>query len=171
MVGESEVKIVRVGAEAHGVIANLFELYMHDMAEWFQFDIGTDGRYGYDLNNYWQQGDRAYLAWAGDALAGFALVGAVPDWLDDQTGNDVAEFFVLRRHRHRGVADRLARTIWDEEPGRWCVRVFEGNVPAVPFWRRIVAAYADNDYTEARLFNNERAWVVFRFGELRRGLA
>jgi hypothetical protein len=33
------------------VLANLFELYLHDMAEWFGFDLGADGRYGYKLTS------------------------------------------------------------------------------------------------------------------------
>jgi predicted acetyltransferase len=133
------------------------------MAEWFRFDTDADGRYAYDMTRHWERGDRAYLARVDGVLAGFALVGPAPAWLADPTACDVEEFFVIRRHRHSGVADRLARTIWDAEPGRWRVRVFEGNVPAVPFWRRIIGAYTNHTHTEERLFNNDRHWVVFAF--------
>jgi predicted acetyltransferase len=157
------ITITRVGPEANTVVTNLFEHYLYDMAEWFLFDSGPDGLYHYDMAHHWARGDRVYLARVDNVLAGFAVVGPAPEWLDDPTARDVEEFFVMRRHRHAGVADLLARTIWDAERGRWRVRVFEGNVPAVPFWRRIVGAYSDNSHTEERRFNNGRNWVVFGF--------
>jgi predicted acetyltransferase len=160
---QPNVSITRVGQESAAVLTNLFEFYLHDMAEWFRFETQPDGRYGYDLARHWQRGDRVYLARVDGAPAGFALVGPAPDWLDDPTARDVEEFFVVRRHRHSGLADTLARTIWDAEPGRWRVRVFEGNVPAVPFWRRVVADYTQRDYSEQRHLNNTRQWVVFGF--------
>ena len=157
------IAITRVGPESSTILTNLFEFYLHDMAEWFRFDTGADGSFTYDMARHWERGDRAYLARVDDALAGFALVGPAPEWLEDPTAHDVDVFFVIRRHRHSGVADQLARMIWDAEPGRWRVRVFEGNVPAVPFWRRIVGTYTHNTYTEERLFNNGRNWAVFAF--------
>ena len=160
---QTDWSIERVGVESANILANLFELYLHDMAEWFRFDTQADGRYGYDLTRHFERGDRIYLARVGTAPAGFALVGPAPEWLADPTANDVEEFFVVRRHRHSGLADNLARTIWDAQPGRWRVRVFEGNVPAVPFWRRVVAAYSGDQYTEERHVNNSRNWVVFGF--------
>jgi predicted acetyltransferase len=152
------ITITRVGPEANTIVTNLFEHYLHDMAEWFLFDTDADGRYHYDMARHWARGDRVYLA-----RVDGALVGPAPDWLEDPTARDVEEFFVVRRHRHAGVADLLARTIWDAERGRWRVRVFEGNVPAVPFWRRIVGAYSERSHTEERRFNNDRHWVVFGF--------
>jgi predicted acetyltransferase len=157
------ITITRVGPESNTVVTNLFEHYLYDMAEWFLFDTGPDGLYHYDMARHWARGDRVYLARVGEAPAGFAVVGPAPEWLEDPTARDVEEFFVVRRHRHAGVADLLARTIWDAERGRWRVRVFEGNVPAVPFWRRIVGEYTNRTYTEERRFNNGRHWVVFGF--------
>lgn len=40
---------------------------------------------------------------------------------------DVAEYFVLRRYRHAGVERRAALLLWDRLPGKWTVRVAEGN--------------------------------------------
>ncbi len=158
-----QITIARVGREAHETLVNLFELYLHDMAEWFVFDTHPNGRYDYDLARHWDAGDRVYFASLGEIPIGFALVGAAPDWLDDPTANDVAEFFVVRRHRHSGVSDALARAVWDADPGRWRVRVFEGNLPAVPFWRRIVGSYSNGTHSEERLLNNGKHWAVFSF--------
>jgi len=153
---------VRVGTEAAPIVANLFEFYLHDMAEWFLFDTDEEGRYGYDITRHWQRGDRFYLARVDGAIAGFALVGSGAEWLGGES-RDVNEFFVVRRYRKAGVGDALARAIWDAERSRWIVRVFEGNVPAVPFWRGAIARYTEGDYREERRVSNGRQWIYFTF--------
>jgi len=161
------VSIARVGTESAELVANLAELYMHDMAQWFVFDAYPDGRYRYDLTAHWARGDRFYLARVGEALAGFAIVGSGAQWLGADS-YDVNEFFVVRRHRQSGVSDALARAIWAAEPGRWMVRVFEGNLPAVPFWRGAIARYTGGDYREERRFHNSRWWLFFTFSNTER---
>ena len=156
------ISIARIGRESADIVANLAELYLHDMAEWFRFDSNERGRYGYDLDMHWARGDRFYLAHSDGALAGFAIVGSGEPWLGAQS-YDVNEFFVMRRHRKSGVSDALARTIWDAERGRWIVRVFEGNLPAVPFWRGVIASYTDGDFGVERRFHNNRWWLFFTF--------
>lgn len=155
--------ITRVGREANTILTNLFELYMHDMAEWFQFDTGPNGLYGYDLAHHWDRGDRFYLARVDGALAGFAIVGPTQPFIADPSAHDVNEFFVVRRYRRARVGERLAHAIWGAEPGQWLVRVFEGNKPAVPFWRDIVGRYTDQQHVEERRFHNNKWWAFFTF--------
>jgi predicted acetyltransferase len=161
------ISVARIGTESAEIVANLSELYMHDMAEWFLFDSYPDGRYRYDLAAHWQRGDRFYLVRVDDALAGFAIVGSGAQWLDADS-RDVNEFFVVRRYRKAGVGEAMARAIWAAEPGRWIVRVFEGNVPAVPFWRGAIARYTGGDYHEERRQHNARPWVFFTFSNVER---
>ena len=161
------ISVARVGTESAGIIANLCVLYMHDMAEWFLFDTDAEGRYGYDLTAHWQRGDRFYLARVDDAIAGFAVVGSGAQWLD-ASSRDVNKFFVVRRYRKAGVGDAMARAIWAAEPGGWSVRVFEGNVPAVPFWRGAIARFTDGHYREERRFHNTRQWLFFTFSNAER---
>jgi predicted acetyltransferase len=162
-VSAPRVTIARVGREADTILANLFDHYLHDMAEWFLFDADVDGRYRYDLERHWARGDRVYLARVDGRLAGFALVGPTQPFIDDPNAHDVCEFFVVRRYRRAHVGEALARFIWDAEPGRWLVRVFEGNKPAIPFWRDVVARYTDRHYVEERRFHNNKWWAFFTF--------
>ena len=117
-----DLTVAEVGREADPIFANLFELYMHDMAQWFLFESNNQGRYGYDHVPHWAAGDRFYLAHVGAQPAGFALVGSAARWLDDASAHDVVEFFVLRRYRGTGVSEALARAIWDAYPGQWLVQ-------------------------------------------------
>ena len=75
--------VERIDASADALITNLFDLYLHDMAEWFLFDIGDEGRFRYDMSKHWARGDEVYIARCDGKLAGFALVtlakNVVPD--------------------------------------------------------------------------------------------
>jgi predicted acetyltransferase len=160
----SDITLERIGRESDAILLNLFELYLHDMAEWFRFDTGADGRYGYDTEgSVWAPGYDVFLARVGSTLAGFAIVGAAPDWYEHPHVQDVHEFFVIRKFRHAGIGQYMARALWDRTPGEWLVRVLEANAPAVPFWRSTIATYSDGAYLEERRLRNDRPWRFFRF--------
>src|SRR5580693_3847056 len=131
----SNFSIAKIGPESEVVLRNLFQYYLHDMAEWFEVDTQADGSYLYDTSSIWTKGYDAYLAKVGDFPAGFALVGPAAEWLDDAGARDVHEFFVIRRFRRNGFGQTLAMLLWNEHPGKWLVRVLEANAPAVLFWR------------------------------------
>jgi predicted acetyltransferase len=161
------ITVTKVGADADPIVTNLFEHYLHDMAEWFEFDTREDGRYGYDMSLHRSRGDQVFLARVGNALAGFAITSTVSKWLQPPETHDVMEFFVMRRYRRSGVGATLATTIWDENPGRWLVRVLERNAPALPFWRTIISTYANNTQVEERRLIDDNLWTFFRFDSRR----
>src|ERR1700730_9699617 len=88
----SSLLISKIGPESGVVLRNLFEHYLHDMAEWFDIDTKADGSYSYDTSQIWEKGYDAYLVKVGDSIAGFALVGSAAEWLGDIGAHDVDEF-------------------------------------------------------------------------------
>ncbi len=148
------------------VVQALLELYLHDMAEWFRFDIGEDGTYSYDLSQHWADGEPVYLAEVDERPAGFVLVSREPPSDFAPAGNtfDMEEFFIVRRHRHVGASDAFANYVFDTHDGNWLVRVFEANLPALPFWRRVVAARAGTRFRAERLKRDGHGWTHFHFG-------
>jgi len=159
----SNFSIAKIGPESEVVLRNLFQYYLHDMAEWFEVDTQADGSYLYDTSSIWTKGYDAYLAKVGDFPAGFALVGPAAEWLDDAGARDVHEFFVIRRFRRNGFGQTLAMLLWNEHPGKWLVRVLEANAPAVLFWRTTIASHSDGAYEEEGRTVNGRRWRFFRF--------
>jgi predicted acetyltransferase len=159
----SNFSIAKIGPESEVVLRNLFQYYLHDMAEWFEVDTQADGSYLYDTSSIWTKGYDAYLAKVGDFPAGFALVGSAAEWLDDAGARDVHEFFVIRRFRRNGFGQTLAMLLWNEHPGKWLVRVLEANAPAVLFWRTTIASHSDGAYEEEGRTVNGRRWRFFRF--------
>ena len=131
--------LVRAIDEQKPVVANLIQLYLYDMTDEDPFPVGRDGRYEYDfLDRFWQH---PYLIYCGDELAGFALVieqcpvtGREPCWF-------MAEFFILRPYRRRGLGKAAASSILQRHPGLWHVAVIEHNVRAATFWAQGLAGY------------------------------
>ena len=149
------------------LLANLLELYVHDMSPFFPgVEPADDGRFGYpQLPLYWSQPDRrfAFLIRAAGKTAGFAFVTRGSPASGDPDVLDVAEFFVLRGHRRSGVGRRAAFALWDRFPGRWMVRVSEANRRAVSFWSAVVAEYAGGAAAESVRPDGGSVWRVFTF--------
>jgi predicted acetyltransferase len=159
----STLSVSKIGPESDVLLRNLFEHYIHDMAEWFEIDTKADGSYSYDTSVIWHSGYDAYLAKIGDSIAGFALVGSAAEWLGDIPAHDMREFFVIRRFRRSGLGERMATLVWNERPGEWLVRVLELNAPAVLFWRSAISRHSHDSYAEEGRLVNGRPWRFFRF--------
>lgn len=149
------------------LLSNLLELYIHDLSDVFPgIELGADGRFGYDkLPLYWSERDRrfAFVIRYGGRIAGFVLATRGSPAADDPEFLDVAEFFVLRRHRRSGVGHRAAVLLWQRIPGKWTVRVSEGNGGALAFWRGVVAEFTSGAATESTRPGQPHAWRVFSF--------
>lgn len=79
--------------------------------------------------------------------AGFAMVvrqGAASRDADFR----MAEFYVDRPHRRRGIGRSAVRLILDRFAGRWEISEYTRNPAAVKFWRSVVSAYTQGKYRE-----------------------
>lgn len=149
------------------LLMNLLQLYIHDLSEAFpSVELGTDGRYGYDkLPLYWAEPERRFpfLIRFESRVVGFALVTRGSPATDDPDVFDIAEFFVLRRHRRSGVGRGAAFLLWDRFPGRWIVRVSKGNPGSLRFWMGVIGEYTMGAAAQFERAGNPNAWRVFSF--------
>jgi predicted acetyltransferase len=148
------------------LLANLLELYVHDLSEVFAVEPGPDGRFGYPkLTLYWSEPERRFpfLIRTGGKVVGFALVTRGSPATDDPDVFDIAEFFVLRGHRRGGCGRRAAALLFERFPGRWIVRVSEGNLGALPFWGAVIAAYTRGEFTQSTREGSPYAWRDLSF--------
>ena len=155
-----------VHVDARQTLANLIELYAHDLSVAFEVDIGADGRFGYDrLDRYFSAPEThfAYFIRRGGGLAGFALVTRGSPASDDPHVLDVAELFVLRRHRRARVGHEAVHQLFAERPGHWIVRVSETNVGALGFWREVIAAYVGSSVTPTPFDGKRHRFDVYKF--------
>ncbi len=135
------------------LLERLGELYIYDYTDFAAWDVGEDGRFETDAwaRRLWDRPGRDALLLRVDGQpAGFAIV----DNRSPEPGGDgrryLAEFFVLRRYRRRGLGETMARAIFDRYPGGWHVLQIPENVPAQRFWRRVIGAYTGGRYEEIR---------------------
>ena len=134
------MRLVPASDEQKPLIANLIQLYLHDMTETMPFPVGPDGRFEYDfLDRFWQF---PYLIYLGDEIAGFALVIDECPLTSRRPCYFMAEFFVLKAYRRRGIGQAALAAIAERHPGDWHVGVPQQNTPAQTFWFRALGPYA-----------------------------
>lgn len=162
---EPIIEIFAASLAQQPILANLIELYAHDFSEFHSVEMGEDGRFGYKhLPLYWQEPNRhPFLVRANGKLAGFVLVKRGSEVSADTDVWDMAEFFVLRALRRRGIGIRIAREVWRRFPGRWEIRVMESNHSAARFWQRAVAAFAGENAVASSFEKNGERWRLYSF--------
>ena len=145
------------------ILANLLQLYMHDFSEIIPLELGPDGRFEYpELPLYFSEASRfPFLVAVNSRWAGLVLVrqmenGGSAVW-------DMAEFFLMRGYRRRGVGTALAHRVFSRFPGAWEVRVMEANRAAVQFWQRAIEGFTSSSLQPERTWHNNKNWDVFRF--------
>lgn len=159
------IRVLHAPAEQQKTVANLLELYAHDFSEFIDLQLKPNGRFGYpDLSRYWsEEGRFPFLVTVDGHLAGCVLVARGSRIGADRWVWDMAEFFIVRRYRKRGIGVAVAHEIWRRFPGPWEVRVLESNLPARAFWRAVVRAFA-SPMAEGRMMQvQEKWWEVFSF--------
>ena len=161
----SGVEVLPAATEQEPVLANLLELYAHDLSEFFDVRLQADGRFGYPLlSRYWEEEGRfPFLVKVDGELAGFALVSRGSRVSGDPRVWDMAEFFVVRRFRKRGIGAAVAGEVWRRFPGPWEVRVLEANAPALGFWRGAIHAFNGSDVQERAVELQQKPWRLFSF--------
>lgn len=163
----SEVRIELASIAEQRLLANLLQLYVHDLSEIFTgVQLGADGLFGYPrLASYWSEPQThfPFLIRSFGKVAGFALAQRGSPMSDDPSVFDVAEFFVLRGERRSGVGARAAMLLWDTFPGRWIVRVAEANRAGLPFWTNVIRRYAGDAVSQSVRDGNSHRFRVFSF--------
>jgi predicted acetyltransferase len=144
---KGRVRVEPAGAEDRERIANLMQLYLHDLSEYEDGPLNAQGLFdlGDHFDLYWIEGGRhPFLISTNDQLVGFALVREITDGVFS-----MAEFFVRRGYRGSCIGRTAATTLFDRFRGTWTVAELERNTPAQAFWRRVIGDYTDGRFSEA----------------------
>ena len=147
------------------IIRNLLQLYLDEFSPIDGREIEPDGTYRYPyLDLYWLESGRyPFVLWADGRLAGFALVIERSLIEPFESGFDMAEFFVLRRWRRRGIGEAAARQLFDRFPGEWWIVSHASNTQARGFWRAVVERYAGTRFVERPWHGPGEKGVELRF--------
>ncbi len=119
------------------------QLYTHDFSEFWaetpRGDVDAAGRFdAYPLDGYWSRPNwSAALICCNRMLAGFSLINDITH-SGLAVDRNMAEFFILRKYRGRGVGRIAAEIIFSQHPGLWEVAVAAKNTRALEFWRNTI---------------------------------
>jgi predicted acetyltransferase len=146
------------------LIESLSQFYIYDFSEMeaaVSSDLGFTDDGGYaplpDIESYWRiEGFHPLLIRVEQRLAGFSLINTRSHrggWVE----HNMAEFFVARKYRRRGVATEAVRQILTLYPGHWEIAVAKRNTAAMAFWPHAIAA-APNFSQLVRLEGDGKRW-------------
>ena len=161
----SKIELTPAAPEEGPILANLLELYAHDFSEFYAIDLDAHGKFGYQhLRLYWREpGRHPFLVRVNGKLAGLVLLRKESGLSINEKVWDVAEFFVVRGYRRRGIGTEIAHQLWNQFPGRWEIRVMESNRSALQFWERATTLFAGRKVSPVRVEKDGQGWQVFSF--------
>ncbi len=148
------------------VLRNLFQLYVYDFSELLPLDLGPSGLFEPPLGEEWWTRDDHFAFFIRSAeagkLVGFALVRRGSRVTDASDVMDVAEFFVVRGARARGVGSAAAHALFARFDAPWEIRVRESNLPAHKFWSRVVSLSQGSPPTAEPFVRDGVRWNMLR---------
>ncbi|NUS10616.1 MAG: GNAT family N-acetyltransferase [Streptomyces sp.] len=137
--GTVEVGLVPVAEADRTTLADLLQLHLQDMSEVRGTGATARGTFPYPYFDayFGEAGREACLVTADGDVAGFSMTRRLPDG-----SREMSEFFVLRRHRRRGVGGRAAAAVLRRHPGPWTLCFDHANHAAARFWPGVVSRAA-----------------------------
>lgn len=143
-----DIGIEPVLVEQKSVLVRMLELYSYDFSEFSDNDINEYGYFGYKyIDDYWnEEGRYPFFIRADGKLAGLVLVRSCCQYNDLPNPHNIAEFFVMKKYRKKGVGRTAAVRIFDMFRGGWEISVWTNNLPAQSFWSKVIAEYTNGKY-------------------------
>lgn len=132
------LKIIVASPQDATVLFRLMQLYYFEASAWSDEDILPEGLYDCDHADVEarlrEQPDWARLLWLDGQLCGFVLVDDVD--FQDRRIQELADIFILPKHRGKGIAAAVVRALVTPETGQWLLATFRKDLRAEEFWRR-----------------------------------
>jgi len=142
------ITIEPISIEQKSVFMQMMELYCYDFSEFSDDDINEYGYFGYPrIDDYWnEEGRYPFFIRVDDKLAGLVLVRSCCEHNHLSNPHNIAEFFVMKKYRRKGVGKAAATKIFDLFLGGWEVSQWQNNLPAQNFWKQTISEYTNGQY-------------------------
>lgn len=148
--------------EKKSVFVQMMELYKYDFSEFSDDDINEFGFFGYPyIDAYWNESGRyPFFIRVDGKLAGFVLVRSCCEHADLSNPHNIAEFFVMKKYRRKGIGKTAAMKIFNMFSGGWEISQWANNLPAQNFWKQVVGEYTNGKYD---MFTTKENDVILAF--------
>jgi predicted acetyltransferase len=154
------IQLIKAPAEYRQVISNLLQFYTYDFSVYTGSDVETSGLFGAypELEKYWNdEGRFPYILKQDENYIGFVFVRLMVS--GERSYFSIAEFFVMREYRRKGIGKEVAKQVLDLHRGEWEIFQRESNKPAQAFWRAFILDYTKGNFSE----REENKRIIQRF--------
>lgn len=146
-----KIELVPASFADYPTIQNMGRFYVYDISEFMDGEdwiIPANGLFEcIDFKKYWEtQEAYPFIIRVDNEMAGFAIV--------DKKGSDpgvdfnMAQFFILRRFKGKGIGRQVACACFDRFKGVWEVMVLPENKGAYQFWKKVISIYTNSHFEE-----------------------
>lgn len=167
---DKKIDLVPASLKDYPTIQNMARFYVYDMSEYMEgeegWEIPQDGLFEcIDFKKYWEN-ENAYpfIICVDHEIAGFAIIDKKGS--HNEIDFNMAQFFILRRFKGKGIGRQVACKCFDNFKGTWEVMVLPKNIGAYKFWKKTISAYTHNHFQEyvknVKHFNNSEK-NIFKF--------
>ena len=151
-----QVQVTEAVGEDRLAVHRLWQLFMHDVSEFYGNDVDAQGVYP---NDFLMEDDDTFrclphLIRVEGELAGLALVSHrrhVAPGASERTrlaDYSLTDFFVMRKYRRRGVGRMAVNLFWNRLPGKWAVAQLINHEAATAFWRSVIGERTGGEFWE-----------------------
>jgi predicted acetyltransferase len=160
----NQIMLNPASIDDYPIIQNMASYYSYDMSEymgWAQQNDGTQSA-GMDYLKYWKaENTFPFIIKFQDELVGFVIVD---NNVSDLSNNfNIAQFFILRKFKGKGIGRHVAFQCFDQFQGKWEVFVMPGNEGAYRFWRKIINDYTQHHFKEYTRTVGQSVRNIFEF--------
>lgn len=159
-----EIELVAVDVEDKNIVVGLFQFYLYEMSDFLGLSPLHKGSFdfpGYVLDEYWEADDHyPFFILCDGELAGFCLLRKYPA---DKSFFDIGQFFVLRKHKGKGVGRKAFELSVSMFPGQWVTRVLIENTGALCFWRSVIGTATGNHFILNKELDRDKEMHFFRY--------
>jgi predicted acetyltransferase len=150
MMRGTDYTLIPASMEYREVVQNLMQFYIYDFSEYIHCDVEKDGLFiAYPhLEEYWKVDNQRfpYIIKKDERFIGFVFVRFIESAM--RSHFSIAEFFIMRKYRRKGIGSSAAKEIFDLHKGPWEIYQKENNKPAQAFWIKIISEYTKGEFTE-----------------------
>ncbi len=151
-----KINITPATIELMPVIQNMARFYAYDLSkscgfyQLYDWSFPENGLYeALDISKYWQPDCYPFIVKVNEELAGFVLINKVGSFVD--TDWNMGEFFIVGKFQGKNIGKQVAFEIFSKFPGKWEVMQMPPNLPAIKFWKKIIAEYTSNKFLETTI--------------------
>ncbi|MDP6545095.1 MAG: GNAT family N-acetyltransferase [Phycisphaerae bacterium] len=141
-----QIELSEAALSEKSLIQHMMQLYQYDFSEHEGTDLNDHGLFHYKyLDLYWIEEVRTPLiVRVAGRLAGFVLVNKHSYSKQDRFC--IAEFFIVRKYRRKGIGKEVAHRVFGMFGPLWEVAQTKENIAAQAFWRDVVEEYTRGNF-------------------------